>query len=46
MGGPANCPTQDHCCIKPTVVETVPELGARCMAEVNKVAGIKPPSAE
>ena len=45
-GGPANCPTQDHCCMKPTVVDTVAWLGARCMAVVNKVAGIRPPVAE
>ena len=45
-GGPANCPTEDHCCIQPTVVDTVPSWGDRRTAKENKVPGTKPPHME
>ena len=44
--GPKNWPVADHCCIQPTVVETVSSLGANRTAQANKVLGIKPPTAE
>jgi ADP-glucose pyrophosphorylase len=45
-GGPKNCPVADHCCIHPTVVDSVSGLGAKRMASANKVPGIKPPTDE
>ena len=44
--GPMNWPVADHCCIQPTVVETVSSLGAKRTAQANKVPGIRPPTAE
>ena len=45
-GGPANWPNADHCCIQPTVVETVPSSGATRTASENSVPGISPPTME
>ena len=45
-GGPANWPSADHCCIQPTVVDTVSVLGASLIDRLKSVAGIKPPSVE
>jgi hypothetical protein len=45
-GGPKNCPNEEHCCIQPTVVDTVPSLGAKRTAKENKVPGITPPTPE
>src|SRR6185312_16659321 len=42
-GGPTNWPKEDHCCIQPTVVETVRSLGASLTASENSVPGITPP---
>ena len=36
-GGPANWPSADHCCIQPTVVDSVCSLGARRTASANSV---------
>ena len=36
-GGPVNWPKADHCCIQPTVLETVDSLGASRTASENKV---------
>jgi hypothetical protein len=45
-GGPVNWPIADHCCIQPTVVETVASPGASRTASENNVPGIKPPMHE
>ena len=45
-GGPRNWPAEEHCCIQPTVVDTVSSSGATCTASANRVAGISPPIAE
>ena len=43
-GGPANWPSADHCCIQPTVVETVCSPGASRTASENSVPGTTPPT--
>jgi hypothetical protein len=45
-GGPANCPKADHCCIHPTVVDTVLSSGAIRTASENRVPGTRPPTVE
>ena len=45
-GGPRNWPADEHCCIQPTVVDTVRSLGATRTASENNTPGISPPTAE
>src|SRR5262245_34630674 len=45
-GGPTNWPNADHCCIQPTVVDSVSSLGVTRTASANSVAGTSPPMAE
>lgn len=45
-GGPKNCPIDEHCCIQPTVVDTVCSFGAASTTTENRVPGMSPPMAE
>ena len=45
-GGARNCPSDEACCIRPTVVDTVAGDGASRTASMNRVAGTMPPPSE
>jgi len=45
-GGPMNWPNADHCCIQPSVVDSVCSLGATRTPTANNVAGTSPPTDE
>ena len=45
-GGPMNCPIEEHCCVMPTVADTVSGAGASRTARLNRVLGTRPPTME
>ncbi len=45
-GGATNWPSDEACCIRPTVVDTVEGVGATRTASMKSVAGTMPPQSE